>query len=238
MALSTFELIGFGDGGWGPRFVSGTILTLEISAASYAIGAVFGFAGAWLKLSGGFFRRLLGDGYTTVIRAVPELLIIILLYYTGTQAIASLLGEMGVGGDIEIDPFAAAVVTLGFVQGAYQTEVFRGAVQAIPRGVNEAGRALALTGSQRFRLITLPMGLRFALPGLTNLWLNVLKDSSLISVVGFSELLFTGKTAAAATKQYFIFFLVTAAIFLVLTIISSALIRLLRLRVERGMVRG
>jgi len=127
---------------------------------------------------------------------------------------------------------------LGFVQGAYLTEVFRGAIQSVPRGVSEAGRALALRPAQRFRLLILPLALRHALPGMGNLWLAILKDSSLISVVGFSELLFTGKQAAAATKEYFFFFFATAALFLVLTALSNMVIGRLTRMTVRGQARA
>ena len=134
--------------------------------------------------------------YTTIVRAVPELLLIILLYYTGTSALRNLLVNLGFGEDIEVNAFGAAVFTLGFVQGAYTTEVFRGAILSVPKGQIEAAKAHGMSTILRFRRILFPLMIRYALPGLSNLWLSILKDSSLISVVGFSELLFTGKTAA------------------------------------------
>jgi polar amino acid transport system permease protein len=210
---------------------------LEISACGYAVGVALGLLGVWAKLSPLAPFRLLCSLYTTIVRAVPELLLIVLLYYTGTTALKSVLVDVGLSEDIEINAFAAAVVTLGFVQGAYQTEVFRGAILSVPRGVSEAARALALTGPQRYRLVVLPIALRYALPGMSNLWLAILKDSSLISVVGFSELLFTGKTAAGGTKLYFFFFLFTAAIFLLLTMLSNIGIGTLRRRAAQGAVR-
>jgi polar amino acid transport system permease protein len=236
--LSYLTLIGFGDDGWGPRFVDGVLLTVEISLAGYAVGIAMGLLGVWAKLSRNRVARGVGVFYTTFVRAVPELLLIILLYYTGTSALQNLFAQVGLGDSISIDPFVAAVVTLGFVQGAYLTEVFRGAILAVPRGVSEAGRALALRGSQRFRLLILPLALRHALPGMSNLWLSILKDSSLISVVGFSELLFTGKTAAGATKDYFFFFLFTAALFLVLTAISNVVIGFISRSLGRGYARA
>ncbi len=232
------QLIGFGDVGWGPRFVDGLILTVEISLAGYAVGIVLGLLGVWAKLSGSAVARGIGLFYTTFVRAVPELLLIILLYYTGTSALENLLTQIGLVELFSVDPFVAAVVTLGFVQGAYLTEVFRGAILSVPRGVSEAGRALALRPAQRFRLLILPLALRHALPGMSNLWLAILKDSSLISVVGFSELLFTGKTAAGATKDYFFFFLFTAMLFLLLTAISNVILGAISRSVGRGHARA
>lgn len=232
------QLIGFGEGGWGWQFLAGTIVTVEISLAAYAVGIALGLLGAWAKLSHVRPLRWLGDLYTTLVRAVPELLLIILLYYTGTTKLRDLLVALGASPDIQVNAFAAAVVTLGFVQGAYMTEVMRGAIQAVPRGVLEAGRALALKPGQRFRLILFPLMIRYALPGMSNLWLAILKDSSLISVVGFSELLFTGKTAAASTKHYFFFYLFTAILFLALTLVSNLGIRHVQHRVNRGYARA
>lgn len=231
-------LIGFGDDGWGPRFLAGAILTIEISFCGYAVGIVLGLLGVWAKLSRGVFARGIGLAYTTLVRAVPELLLIILIYYTFSAALENLVNSTGLVDDFEMDPFVAAVVTLGFVQGAYLTEVFRGAILAVPRGVSEAGRALALRPIQRFRLLVLPLALRHALPGMSNLWLAILKDSSLISVVGFEELLFTGKQAAGGTKLYFFFYLFTAALFLVLTAVSIVILGFITRSVERGQVRA
>ena len=213
--------------------MSGAILTVEISLAGYAVGIALGLVGVWAKLSRRRPLVWLGVLYTTLVRAVPELLLIILLYYTGTSALEGLLQQAGLVEEFSVDPFLAAVVTLGFVQGAYLTEVFRGAILAIPRGVAEAGKALALRPMQRFRFLILPIALRFALPGMGNLWLAILKDSSLISVVGFSELLFTGKTAASATKLYLFFFCFTALLFLVLTAVSNVILGAIRHATER-----
>ncbi len=231
-------LIGFGDEGWGPRFLAGAILTIEISLCGYAIGILLGLLGVWAKLSRNVVARAAGGLYTTLIRAVPELLLIILIYYTFSAALESLVNGTGLVDDFAVDPFAAAVGTLGFVQGAYLTEVFRGAILAVPRGVSEAGRALALRPMQRFRLLVLPLALRHALPGMSNLWLAILKDSSLISVVGFEELLFTGKQAAGGTKMYFFFYLFTAALFLVLTAVSIVLLGFVTRSTERGHARA
>ena len=212
-------------------------MTLEISLAGYAVGSVLGLAGVGAKLSRHRPLRWLGGLYTTLVRAVPELLLIILLYYTGTAALEGLLQRSGLASSFSVDPFFAAVATLGFVQGAYLTEVFRGAILAVPRGVSEAGRALALRPTQRFHLLIFPIALRYALPGMSNLWMAILKDSSLISVVGFSELLFTGKTAASATKLYFFFFCFTGVLFLVLTALSTLVLNLVQRSTERGQVR-
>ena len=232
----SLALIGFGPGGWGPRLFGGMLLTVEISACGYAVGVALGLLGCWAKLGGARAGRIVGELYTTLVRAVPELLLIILLYYGGTQAIEALMARLGSGGPVGVNAFGAAVVTLGFVQGAYLTEVFRAAVVAVPPGVSEAGRALALRDLQRLWLVTLPLAVRHALPGMGNLWLAILKDSSLISVVGFSELLYTGSSAGAATKLYVFFYAVTAAGFLFLTAVSNVVLGQINRLTQRGFV--
>ena len=174
------------------------------------------------------------EAYTTLIRAVPELLLIILLYYAGSSGITALLPRLGLG-EVEISGFAAAVGVLGVVQGAYQTEVLRGAILAIPRGQIEAARAYGMSPLLRLRRVVIPSMLPVALPGLGNLWMILLKDTALISVVGFSELLYTAKQAAGSTKHYFLFYAAVGAIYLVMTLGSNVVIRLLERRLRRGM---
>lgn len=232
--LRYLQLLTYGDTGWGDEFLAGAWMTIQISVCAYLVGLVLGLIGAWAKLSGNRLTFWVSERYTTIVRAVPELLLIILLYYTGTTALRNLLVEVGFGEDVQINAFAAAVGTLGFVQGAYTTEVFRGAILSVPKGQLEAAKAYGMSASLRFRRILFPLMFRYALPGLANLWVTILKDSSLISVVGFSELLFTGKTAAASTKDYFFFYLVTAAVFLMLTVLSNIGIHVVERRLSRG----
>jgi polar amino acid transport system permease protein len=235
---SLWELVGFGPLGWGGQFVHGLLLTLEIAGSSYALGFGFGLLGAWAKLGQRRWLVLLGETYTVVVRALPELLLLLVLYYTGTAALAGLLELVGFGPGIEISPFAAAVAALGFILGAYMTEVLRGAIQAVPAGQMEAARALGLRPGRAFRHVLLPQMLRYALPGLGNLWLNITKDAALVAVLGgMPELLSTGKNAAGYTKHYLFFFGVTAGLFLAITLASTAVLGLLERRLARGLRR-
>jgi polar amino acid transport system permease protein len=237
--LETYlNLLSYGDNGWGDEFLAGAWLTIQISFCGYIIGLAFGLLGAWAKLSGNRSAFLVAETYTTLIRAVPELLLILLLYYSGSEAIANLLGMMGLGEEIQVNGFAAAVATLGFVQGAYSTEVLRGAILSVPKGQMEAAKAYGMAPVLRFRRILFPLMIRYALPGLNNLWVNILKDSSLISVVGLSELVFTSKTAASGTKHYFFFYTAAALVFMVLTTISNFGVSFLQRRVNRGVRRA
>jgi polar amino acid transport system permease protein len=237
--LQTYlELLQWGDKGWSDELIFGMLLTLQISFCGYIIGLMFGLLGAWGKLSGNKSTFWVSETYTTVVRAVPELLLILLLYYGGPDAIKHLLLLFGWGQDFQVNGFAAAVVVLGFVQGAYSTEVLRGAILSVPKGQIEAAKAYGMNPVLLIRRILFPLMIRYALPGLNNLWVNILKDSSLISVVGLSELVFQSKTAASSTKHYFFFYAAAGVIFLVLTNLSNTGIGFIERRVNRGVRRA
>jgi His/Glu/Gln/Arg/opine family amino acid ABC transporter permease subunit len=213
-------------------------LTVQISICGYAMGLVLGMLGAGAKLSPNPWLVRIGGWYTTMVRALPELLLILLVYYAGTSALVKLLVIAGVAGeDLQISPFIAAVASLGLIYGAYLTDVLRGGIEAIPRGQIEAARACGMSPMLRFRRIILPQMIRYAIPGMGNQWLNVTKDSSLVSVIGAYELLSAGRSAATSTKEYIFYYSTTALVFLVLSVASMALFWKLEQRVNRGVRR-
>jgi len=236
---SNWSLLAYGDTGWGDELLRGLGMTVQISVCAYAVGFSLGLLGAGAKLSSNRWLKRLADLYTTIIRAVPELLLILLLFYSGTSALTALLVDVGFAAeDIQISGFAAAVAALGFIYGAYMTEILRGAMQAVPKGQMEAARAFGMRPPLRFRRILFPLMLRYALPGMGNQWLNITKDSAYITVTGsVVELLSAGTNAAGATKKYLFFFSVTACVFLVLTVASMLLLAALEKRLSRGMRR-
>ncbi|MBB3425715.1 polar amino acid transport system permease protein [Rhizobium sp. BK312] len=219
--------------GWGGVLLTGAASTVAISAGAFLIGLLLGTGGALGKLSGIRPLRLLLELYTTTVRAVPELILIVGLYYAGMDGLNRLLAALNLPA-FELNGFAVAVAVLGFVQGAYMTEVLRGAILAIPVGQIEAAKAFGMGARLRFRRIILPALLPNALPGLANLWMSVTKDSALVAVVGYQELALATRLAGASTKHYFIFFLASALIYLALTLVSNALFNLLERRVRRG----
>lgn len=229
---SWLTLLSFGDQGWGDELLRGTYLTLGISVSAYAIGLALGLLGALAKLSKSKPARLAADGYTTVIRSIPDILIIFLVYYTASDALRSLLGATGIASDFQLNGFVAAALSLGVVQGGYTAEVLRGAILAVARGQSEAAFALGLTRRRNFLLVVLPQAIPLALPGLGNLWLVVLKESSLVSLIGFTEVVLAGKMAAGATRHYLLFYLSVGAVFLVLSGVSTAVIGFLESRVR------
>lgn len=227
------DVLAYGPTGYGDELLWGAAMSLSIAVLAYALGLVIGFAAAIGKLHGSALTRGMLDGYTTLVRAVPELVLILLLYYAGTATLNRLLESQGLEA-VAINGFAAAVLVLGFVQGAYATEVLRAAIEAIPRGQIEAARAFGMPPWLAFRRITLAAMLPFALPGMANLWLIVTKDTALIAVVGYTELAHATRQAAGNTKMYFTFFIVAGLIYLAITLVSQRGFALLEKRVRRG----
>jgi His/Glu/Gln/Arg/opine family amino acid ABC transporter permease subunit len=236
---SLWGLLAYGDLGYGDEFVRGALLTIKLSVVSYLVAFVLGLLGAGAKLSGNRILYRIGDLYTTLIRALPELLFIILIYYAGGSAVKALLLEIGLADeDFQVNKFAAVVSALGLIYGAYLTDILRGAIQAIPKGQVEAARAYGMHGPMRFRRIIFPQMIRYAIPGMGNQWLNITKDSALVSVVGASELVFAAKAAASQTKEYLFFYSVGAACFLVITIVSMVALQQIERRASRGVRRA
>ncbi|MGQ7249725.1 ABC transporter permease [Halomonas sp. V046] len=230
--MNTLSQEGLAD--WAGPILSGALTTLQIALAAYAIGLMLGLIGASARLSPWAPVRALATVYSTAVRAVPELLLIILLYYAGSQALTGLTNALGFPGQVEIGGFVTAVGVLAFVQGAYMTEVFRGAILAIPKGQLEAADAYGFSPWTRFHRISLPAMLPNALPGMSNLWLILIKDTALISVIGFSELFFTVQQAAASTRAHFLFYAAAGVLYLLMTLTSSAAFARLERHVRRG----
>ena len=199
--------------GYLPAILEGLVLTLQVSALSLAIACVFGMVGATAKLSSSRMLRWSAEVYTTLIRGLPELVLMLLIFYGGQIGINRLADAQG-WGYIDIPPFVAGVLTIGFIFGAYLTETFRGAILAIPRGQAEAGLAFALTRRQVLWRIVLPQMVRHAIPGFANNWLIMIKASALVSIIGLDDMIHRAGLAAATTRAPFTFYMATALIYL------------------------
>jgi polar amino acid transport system permease protein len=233
-ALSDLSVLAFEPPGWGAILLAGFINSLYIAVGAYTLGMFIGMLGACGKLYGGLVTRDLLEVYTTIVRAVPELVLILILYYAGTDGINRLFAVWGYG-PIDINGLVAGIVVIGFVLGAYLTEVIRGAIKAVPAGEIEAGRAYGMGPLLIFRRIIFPAMLPHALPGLGNYWLTTTKDTALLAVVGFTELTLATRQAAGATKHYMTFFLAAGAIYLLLSMFSGIVLKLIEARFRRGM---
>ena len=218
---------------WGPTFLRGLFATLQIAFGGYLLGLAIGLAGACGKIYGGRTAKLLLEIYTTLIRAVPELVLILLLYFAGTQLLNEVLELIGYR-PVDISGIVAGIVVLEVVQGAYSTEVIRGAILAIPKGQLEAASAFGMSWLQSFRRIMVPAMLPLALPGLANLWLIITKDTALLAVVGFEELALVTRQAAGKTRFYPEAYLVAGSLYLFITLGSNHLFKLAERRVTRG----
>lgn len=219
--------------GYLPAILDGLALTLQVSAASLAMACVFGLIGASAKLSASRLARWTAGAYTTLIRGLPELVLMLLIFYGGQIAINRLAESQG-WGYIDIPPFAAGVLTIGFIFGAYLTETFRGAILAVPRGQAEAGAAYALSRGQVLWRIVLPQMVRHAIPGFANNWLIMLKASALVSIIGLDDMVNRAGLAAASTREPFTFYMAVAVIYLLLTTVSIFLLSRLEARFSLG----
>ncbi len=218
--------------------LQGAALTIGVSLAALLVAIVLGLLGAAAKLSSHRVWVALATCYTTLIRGIPDLVLMLLIFYGGTIGINQTLEWMGSEATVDINPFAAGVLTLGFIYGAYMTETFRGAILSIPPGQLEAAWAFGMGRLQTFLRITAPQMVRYALPGFTNNWLVLIKATALVSLIGLQDMTYAAKQASAATRSPFAFFLFTAALFLAYTSVSLWALRALQTRYSRGSRHG
>jgi arginine/ornithine transport system permease protein len=228
--------------GMTPYLVSileGSLLVLEVGLASLGVAVVLGIAGALAKTSGRPVAMWTAQVYATVIRGVPDLVWMLLLFYGGQIGLNALLETWGDAGAIEIDPFTAGVLTIGFIYGAYMTETFRGAILAIPKGQMEAGMAFGMRPWQVFVRITWPQMVRLALPGFTNNWLVLMKSTALVSLLGLQDLTYLAKQAGAAARGEIanaplLFLAFAALLYLVMTSVSMLVLGWLEKKYSMG----
>lgn len=219
--------------GYLPMILEGLRITLSVALVSLAVASVFGLLGATAKLSASPVLRAVAGTYTTVIRALPDLLLMLIVFYGGQILLNRFTTAQG-WGYVDVDAFAAGTITLGFVFGAYLTETFRGAMLAIPRGQAEAGHAIGLTRGQVLRDIVLPQMIRHAIPGFTNNWLVLLKATALVSIIGLDDMVHRASLASAATREPFTFYALIGVIYLAVTTVSILALGALNRRVSRG----
>lgn len=214
--------------------LQGALLTVAVSLASLFVSTVLGLLGAVAKLSGNKALVWMATLYTTVVRGIPELVLMLLIFYGAAIGINTFFESIGSEFTLDLNPFVAGVGTLGFIYGAYMTETFRGAILSIPRGQMEAAWAFGMGAAQTFVRITLPQMVRYALPGFTNNWLVLIKATALVSLIGLHDMTYLAKQASAATREPFIFLLFAAGLYLVFTSLSLWVLRRLNARYSLG----
>ncbi len=228
------DILAFGKTGWGDELFYATLMTIAVSITAMLIGFFFAAIFTPLKLSKHKTLNLIGNFYTTVIRGVPELLVIYLFFFGGSSAIMYVASIFGYFEYIEINAFITGSLAIGIISGAYSTEVFRGAIQSIDKGQFEAAKVLGISRFGQFYKIIMPQMLRLAIPNLSNVWQITLKDTSLISVTGLVEIMRQSYVAAGSTRDPLFFYSVAALLYLFLTFISMKLINRLELKYSRG----
>ena len=228
------ELLAFGDTGWGDELFRATLMTIAVSITAMFIGFSFAAIFTPLKLSKFKSLNLVANIYTTVIRGVPELLVIYLFFFGGSGAVMYVASIFGYNEYIEINAFITGSFAIGIISGAYSTEVFRGAIQSIDKGQFEASKVLGLKKPVHFFKVIMPQMLRLAIPNLSNVWQITLKDTSLISVTGLVEIMRQSYIAAGSTRDPLFFYSFAAILYLLLTFLSMKLINKLEVRYSRG----
>ena len=226
-------LLSYGPTGWGDEILAGAWLTIRLALATLPLGLALGFAVALAKRSRSMLLRGLGDAFSTVFRGLPELLTLFIVFYGGQMLLQAVVGLFS-DTPVEANGFLAGMLALGVVFAAYASEVFTAAFGGIPKGQWEGAAAIGLHRGQTMRLVIFPQLLRLALPGLGNLWLVLLKDTSLVSVIALNDLLRMTSVAVGTTKQPFFFYFVACMIYLVFSIVSSVGIGAIERWSERG----
>ncbi|MDJ0684953.1 MAG: ABC transporter permease subunit [Alphaproteobacteria bacterium] len=218
--------------------LEGTMVTIQLALASLLLSVLLGLIGAWGKLSGGKLFKSIAEAYTTLVRGVPDLVLMLLLFYGGQQMINDLGIATGLWDYVEINQFSAGVFTIGFIFGAYMTESFRGAILAIPRGQIEAGIACGMSRFKIFSRVIWPQMVRYALPSFTNNWLVLIKSTALVSIIGLQDVVYMAFTAGRSNRALFTFMFAVLIIYLILTAISDFGLRRLEKKYSAGVRRA
>ena len=233
---STLGLLAWTPPGWGATLAAGLGKSIMIAIGAFGLGLLIGIVGAYGKLYGGPVTRDLLGIYTTIVRAVPELVLILILYFAVTSSLNNLLLAWGFE-RVQISGFLAGIAVLGVVQGAYATEILRGAILSVPPGQIEAACAMGMPPLTLAWRVTFPQMLAAAIPGLANLWLIATKDTALLAVVGYAELTLVTRQAASTTKAFFTFFMAAGVLYLAISIVSTLVFGRIEAWARRGQVR-
>lgn len=223
--------------GYGPLLLSGTWMTIQLALLSLLLSVIIGLIGASSKLSNIKALRYIATAYTTLIRSVPDLVIMLLLFYSLQLGLNQITEALQMD-QIDINPFVAGVITLAFIYGAYFTETFRGAFQSVPRGQIEAAMAYGMTPWQVFHRVLFPQTMRFALPGIGNNWQVLIKATALVSIIGLTDIVKITQDAGISTMQLFFFSIIAAAIYLAITTVSNLILIWLERHYSAGVRKG
>ena len=213
------------------------LVTIKVALLSLLIAVILGLIGAVSKLSKSLIASSIANVYTTLIRGIPDLVLMTIIFYGG-QIQLNNIGDLMGWEYIDISPFIAGTLTIGFIFGAYMTETFRGGILAVSKGEIEAASAFGMSRWQVFKRITFPLMVRHSLPGFGNNWMVLAKSTALVSVIGLHDMVYNAGIAGGSTRQPFTFYLVVALLFLVITSISDFGLRMANQRFSLGVRRN
>ncbi|MBP2199435.1 MULTISPECIES: ABC transporter permease [Pantoea] len=233
-----WQLLGFGDEGWGGVLLNAATVTVTVSLCAWLLGAILGSLLCWMQIGGSRWQQRLAGGYITLFRGVPELLVIYLFYFGGRQVVGFFGALLDLPGPFDVNGFVAGAIAIGLISGAYQSGVFRGAYHAIPKGTLEAATVTGMGRLMLFRRMIVPQALKTALPGMGNQWQSVIKESALVSVTGLVETMNQISTASNSTQMPFFFYSVGAVIYLIITTCSDFVFRYVEKVAMRGQQRA
>jgi len=228
------SLLSFGDRGYGDELFFGALVTIQVASFGYLLALVFGTAIAIATQSGRGWHWAAWRAYASIFMSVPSLLVIFFIYFGGGQIASALLMPFGASARIQVTPFAAGIAGLGIVYSAYLADVVRTAIWNVPRGQFDAASALGISPVKSWTHVILPQVLRLALPGLVNLWIVVMKDTALVSLVGLKDIIAQAKTAAGSTREPFLFYIVAASFFVAMNWLTLIVAGRLERRTRRA----
>jgi polar amino acid transport system permease protein len=235
--MEFLHLLSFGSSGWGDELMAGLGVTLALSFAAFPLAVALSFLIHWAKSSSLASVRMGARIYATVFKSVPEILTLLILYYQSQTAVNWILRQVSLESNFSMSPFLAGLIALSFVISAYGSEVVRAALNAVGRGQFEAARSLGLSRFDTFLKVILPQLWRHAIPGFGNLWVILLKDTSLLSVIAQGDLTSVASAAINTTRKPFFFYLVIAAIYVALVMLSWRAQRQLEESASRGFLK-
>jgi His/Glu/Gln/Arg/opine family amino acid ABC transporter permease subunit len=219
---------------YAPLLARGALVTIALAILSLALATALGALGAAARIAPGRVGRLVVSLYTTIVRGIPDLVLLLLVYFGGQRLLNTMAGWVGLEGG-NISPFWAGVLAIGFIYGAYLTETFRGAYMTVPHGQVEAAEALGLRGLALHWTVTIPQLVRFALPGYANVWQVLVKSTAVVSVIGLEDLVGLANDAGKTAREPFIFFLAVLLVYLCITWVSTTGFEALERRYARGL---
>ncbi len=219
---------------YSPLLARGAVVTIALALLSLALATSLGALAAAVRIGGSKFGQGIVFLYTTIVRGIPDLVLLLLIYFGGQRLLNTVVGAFSEG-QVNLSPFWAGVMTIGFIYGAYLAETFRGAYMTIPPGQVEAAQALGMRGLRLHLSVTIPQLVRFALPGYANVWQVLVKSTAVVSVIGLEDLVGMANDAGKTVREPFIFFSAVLLIYLVITWVSTRVFESMERRYSTGM---